>query len=185
MSLNRRKEKVPMYLGLDLSLTGTGIVVLNQDNFVLHAETVKNKVTGMERLLTIRGRVYDILHKFPPKVICVEGYAMGSRSGQAFSIGELGGVIKLLLFEEGYKPYLVPPTRLKKFIVGGGKAEKDMIMMKVFQRWGWEAADNNQSDAYGAAKLAQIIHTQNFEGLLKAQVEVINDILNPPKKKGK
>lgn len=184
MQLNRKKQAKSFYLGLDLSLTGTGIVVLDENNQVAHSETVKNKAKGMERLQIIRNRVNEVLIKFPPFCICVEGYAMGSRSGQAFSIGELGGVIKLLLFENGYNPYLVPPTRLKKFVVGGGKAEKDMIMMKVFQRWGWEASDNNTADAFSAAMLAKVLHTQNFDGLIKPQIEVIHDILTPPTRKG-
>jgi len=184
MQLNRRRSEF-YYLGFDLSLTGTGVVVLNSHGEVCYVETLKNKLRGMERLQFIRDHTAKILRLFPPETICVEGYAMGSRSGQAFSIGELGGVIKLMLYESDVTPYLVPPTRLKKFIVGGGKAEKDLIMMKVFQRWGWEAGDNNQADAYGLAKLAQTLHTQKFESLNKAQLEVVHDILNPPEKKGK
>jgi Holliday junction resolvasome RuvABC endonuclease subunit len=179
--IRRQKDN---YLGLDLSLTGTGVVVLNAEDRVEYAATLKSKLKGMERLLFIRNIVEDTIIKWNPKLICVEGYSMGSSAGQAFSIGELGGVIKLLLHEMQHYPYLIPPTRLKKFITGGGKAEKDMIMMKVFQRWGWEAGDNNQSDSYGLAKIAQALG--GAMGVLnKAQQEVIQDILHPPEKKGK
>jgi len=182
MALMRRTAN-GVFVGLDLSLTGTGVVVLDNECSVLCAETLKNKLRGMERLAYLREEIHSVVRKYPSAVYCIEGYAMGSRSGQAFSIGELGGVIKLLLHTENIIPHLVPPTRLKKFIVGGGRAEKDMILMKVFQRWGWEAKDNNQADAYGLARIAYGL--TNPDGHNKAQIEVLNDILNPPEPKKK
>lgn len=183
MALLRRQTKYN-YLGLDLSLTGTGVVVLNDRGEVEYSETLKNNLRGMERLQFIQDKIEKTLNKWKPYIICIEGYSMGSRSGQAFSIGELGGVIKLMLYKMKYDPYLIPPTRLKKFIVGGGKAEKDMIMMKVLQRWGWEPSDNNVADAYGLAKIAESLN-KTCNDLNKAQLEVIQDVLNPPVKKGK
>jgi crossover junction endodeoxyribonuclease RuvC len=187
VEIKRRNKEPLFYMGLDLSLTGTGVIVLNSDNEVEMNKTLKSKLKGMARLYHIREEIKFSVELWKPKVICIEGYSMGSRAGQAFSIGELGGVIKLMFFEKDYVPYLVPPTRLKKFITGGGKAEKDMILMKVFQRWGFEAADNNQADAYGLAKIAKELKAPESESLNKAQLEVIHDILNPPepKKKGK
>lgn len=184
MLLQRRSTMPVESVGLDLSLTGTGVVVLSHDNEVLLAETLKNKLRGMERLEFIRNKITDVIDDYPDATYCVENYAMGSRAGQAFSIGELGGVIKLLLFERGIIPYLVPPTRLKKFITGGGKAEKDMIMMLVYKRWGWEASDNNTADAYSLSKLGQNLITPSSD-LNKAQLEVIRGILNPPELKKK
>lgn len=81
---------------------------------------------------------------------------MGSRAGQAFSIGELGGVIKLMLHMNKIPYTDVPPTVLKKFVTGKGTAMKDDIMLHVYKKWGWTAPDNNQADAYGLARMAWV-----------------------------
>lgn len=169
-------KKGDCYLGLDLSLTGTGIVVLGDSNTALHAEVLKNKLRGEQRLLFLRDRVAEVIKEFVPAIICLEGYSMGSRIGQAFSIGELGGVIRANIYEQGFDYFAIPPTRLKKFITGGGKAEKDMIVFHVYKRWGFEAKDNNMADAYGLAQVAKSIANKG-KGLIKAQEEVIKDIL--------
>jgi len=171
--------KLDNYLGLDLSLTGTGIVVLDAAGKVIKSSTIKTQFKGMMRLTYIRNQIAGVIDLYQPKTICIEGYSMGSRAGQAFSIGELGGVIKAFLYEVGYTTYLIPPSRLKKFIVGGGRAEKDMIMMKVYKNWGWEPSDNNVADAYGLCRIAMEL-AKPSNGLNKAQQEVIHDILHPP-----
>lgn len=145
---------MPTVLGLDLSLTGTGYVVLDSTSAVLAHGTIKTKVFGMERLQIIKAEIASILSQYEPLSVCVEGYSMGSRAGQAFSIGELGGVIKLMLHMNKIPYTDVPPTVLKKFVTGKGAAMKDEIMLHVYKKWGWTAPDNNQADAYGLARMA-------------------------------
>ena len=146
------------YLGLDLSLTGTGAVVLDEEGHIKFNQTLKFKEKGMERLHKISTELNRILCKYEPEVIAIEGYSMGSRAGQAFSIGELGGVTKLLIYRSGFdEPILVAPTRLKKYITGKGNSPKDTIMMHVFKNWGFEAPDNNVADAYGLCQIALAI----------------------------
>lgn len=175
------------YLGLDLSLTGSGIVLLDKDCKVEFAITLKNKLVGMERLQYIRNEIATMVDDAEPNCICIENYAMGSHAGQAFSIGELGGVIKLMLWEKGQEPYLITPTRLKKYITGKGVAEKDQIMLSIYKNFGWEPKDNNQADAYGLAHMAYMLSFGNQETLKAFQKEVIHDTLYPneskPKKK--
>lgn len=182
MKLNRKRTNY--YVGLDLSLTGTGVVVLDQNCEVVFVKTLKNKLRGEERLSYLQSVIRAVIAKYPLATYCVEGYAMGMRSGQSFSIGELGGVIKLLLWTRGKVFNLVTPTALKKFVTGKGKAEKDMVILNVYKKWGWEAADNNQADAYVLAQIAKEIDSPS-DNLAKYQEEVIEVILNPPVKKGK
>jgi len=182
--IKRRRGEI--FIGLDLSLTGTGIIVLNESKELLFSDTLKNKLRGMERLDYIRGKVSDVIHKFPGSHFCIENYAMGIRAGQSFSIGELGGVIKLMLFDFEITPSLITPTQLKKFVTGKGAADKSMIMLSVYKRWGFDPPDDNQADAYGLAKIAKELYSMSAD-LTKPQLEVIENIINPPvkKKKGK
>lgn len=173
------------YMGLDLSLTGTGIVVIDENSEVVVSETIKNDMRGMQRLEYIKSKVSYRVGNCDPVVICIEDYAMGIRVGQTFSIGELGGVIKLYLYGVHKDPVLVSPTKLKKFVTGKGVADKDIMMMYVFKNFGFEAPDNNQADAYGLAKMAQILDTEDYTGLTKLQIEAVYETLNPPDKKKK
>ncbi len=182
MSLIKRKVKT--FIGFDLSLTGTAIVVLNKNKEILFSTTLKNKLRGMERLDFIRREVSDVVDKFPNSKYCIENYAMGIRAGQSFSIGELGGVIKLLLHDFQIKPILIAPTQLKKFIIGKGVGDKNIVMLAVYKKWGFEAPDDNQADAYGLARLAKELYSTGTD-LTKPQLEVIDVVLNPPVKKKK
>ena len=182
MKLKRNPNKY--YIGLDLSLTGTGIAVINQNDKIAHVETLKNKLRGEERLAYLEDAIRGTLNIYPPSLICVEGYAMGIRTGQSFSIGELGGVIKLMLWEEEKDFHIVSPTSLKKYVLGKGVGDKDMIIMNVFKRWGFEAKTSDEADAYVLARIAKDIDMPP-EDSPKYQQEVVDVILNPPVKKGK
>lgn len=166
--------------GFDLSLTGTGVVVLDANLNVVHKETLKNKLRGCERLSHIRNKLDALIVQYPPSVVCIEDYIKHLEVGQAFHIGELGGVIKTELWEREIDPVLISPTMLKKFITGKGIAEKDMVVLSVYKHFGFEADDNDQADAYGLARLAHALGTGNTYGFMMQQLEVIHTVHNPP-----
>ncbi len=173
------------FMGLDLSLAGTGIVVIDESFNVLEAITIKTKLRGIPRLNFIACEIIELIEKHSIATVAMEGYSMGSRTGQAFSIGELGGVVKWMLrYQEAITdPVIVAPTQLKKFITGKGNAPKDQIMMNVLKRWGYEASDNNVADAYGLARIGYIMGTGiiNTGELIAAQHEVITALIEKDK----
>jgi crossover junction endodeoxyribonuclease RuvC len=163
--------------GFDLSLTGTGVVVLSEKLEVLYKRTITTKLRDMERLAFIRGEIGAIVSQFKPSLACIEGYSMGSRAGQLASIGELGGVIKLLMHRNNFKYVIAAPTQVKKFVTGKGNSKKDEMMMAVFKRWGFEAKTSDEADAYGLARIALAL-TGHDVGLIQPQREVIDAIQN-------
>lgn len=171
-------------MGLDLSLTGSGVVVIERTGQVLFSRTITSRLTDMERLAFIRGEIGEVLSKYSPMLTCIEGYSMGSRSGQLASIGELGGVIKLLLHRNKFRYTIVAPTQLKKFVTGKGSAMKDEIMMHVYKRWGYEAKDNNTADAYGLSRIALALEGEDNK-LIAPQKEVIRALVTPLRRKSK
>lgn len=159
-------------IGLDLSLTGTGVVVLDEYGSVRYAATLASKLRDMARLEYIRDVIGGALSKYEPRFACIEGYSMGSQAGQLASIGELGGVIKLLMYRNGFLYQIVAPTQLKKFATGKGNGAKDEVMLHVFKRWGYEAKDNNQADAFVLARIALTMEMKLMD-LTVPQQEVI------------
>ena len=122
------------FMGLDLSLTSTGYSCDGDKGAI----AVKKK--GVERLAAIRDEVMLICREHRPDVVLVEGYAYSSRAGQAHSIGELGGVIRLALYENNYIFIEIPPACRAKFATGRGNASKSEVVSAISARTGlvWE-----------------------------------------------
>lgn len=69
-------------------------------------------------LSILSGLTSDKIH------IMIEDYSFGSK-GKVFHIAENCGLLKYLLYKNGYKFSTVPPTVVKKFATGKGNAKKE------------------------------------------------------------
>ena len=119
------------------------------------------KKKGTPRLKELAYQLNWALDKHgAPKVAVIEGYSFGS-GGKMCHIGEWGGVLRLELMKRGItKIWSVPPSTLKKFVIGHakpGKSGKDVMLLKTFQRWGADFDDHDLSDAYGLAHAGYIL----------------------------
>ena len=153
-------------IGLDLSLNGAAICLARGDATrkmneeggpdVEHASfTLGEDYRGIDR-------VHRIMEAFEswywarvtvghtaPRVAVIEGYGFSSQ--HAHSLGEIGGCVKRWLWQQRIPFIIVPPTTLKKFISGAGNSEKNVMMKKIYQRWGFDVDDDNRCDAYSCA----------------------------------
>jgi Holliday junction resolvasome RuvABC endonuclease subunit len=78
--------------------------------------------------------------------VIIEGYSFASRNSQAHAIGELGGVVRLCLWNLRI-PYIeVPPTCRAKFATGKGNAGKNEVMSAVSARTGIVWAGSGADD---------------------------------------
>lgn len=138
----------PSILGLDLSLTATGIGHPAGEVEVVNPAKIVKGIDGMGRIELIRERIAEIITKHVlVELVVIEGYSYGSHLAYAREIGELGGVIRNHLYQERV-PYIdVPPNTLKKIATGNGKATKYQVMQAAAKRLGYEGADDNESDA--------------------------------------
>lgn len=173
-------------IGIDPSLTSTGVVVL-RDEEVLMCETLPNQPSLylVERVAKILHRVEQVVklnYKRYPKesiVIALEGFSYGSKGRSVFDIGYLGWRIRELLInmESSFKIkwLLVPPSNLKKYASGKGNCKKEIVIMNVFKRWNQEFEDNNQADAYVLARVAKSYFYPE-EDLLEFQKESMEGV---------
>ena len=146
-------------LGLDLSLRSTGwaIAFLDKEGKIKikrYGVIVPKDLKEVKRLSFIERELWKIYLKYNPRVAYIEGYAyMQKRASLAFSIGELGGIAKRFLFEQGIKFKIIQPTTLKKEFVGYGRAEKELMIKEAKRRTGLklnkvtEGLRNNVADA--------------------------------------
>jgi hypothetical protein len=137
-------------VGVDLSLTATGIAC------ECGTSVVKPARRGMERLADIRASVLahargfcvdpEDFHPVLPVLVVLEGYGFHSMKGVV--LGELGGVVRLALWENGFPFVDVPPAVLKKFATGKGNVGKDAMLAAAIRRFGFDGSDNNEVDAH-------------------------------------
>jgi crossover junction endodeoxyribonuclease RuvC len=145
-------------VGLDASLTGSGLVVLdNKTSNIVYVNTFRNKLDGTTRLAYLKTEICSVIQEYASKKypVFIEGYAFSFR-GCDFKLAELGGILRLAINENlGMEYQEIPPTTLKMFITGKGNAAKNIMLEQVFRKFhiGSEVLkDDNQVDAYALAK---------------------------------
>ena len=130
----------PQIMGIDPSLTATGIAL--PDGTTL---TIRSKHRGMERLADIRQVIITLAAGID--LVIIEGYSYGSGHG-AHQLGELGGTLRLALWDAAI-PYLeIAPTQRAKYATGRGNAAKNLVISELSARTGRTFPDDNQADAY-------------------------------------
>lgn len=132
-------------IGLDLSLTSTGYSIGGNTG------SITSKMNGCPRLRDIRDSLHSLVQLNDINAAAIEGYAFSARNSQAHKIGELGGVIRLLLFENNIPYVEIPPTNRAKFATGRGNAAKSEVISSVSARtglvWSGKSADD-ECDAW-------------------------------------
>jgi Holliday junction resolvasome RuvABC endonuclease subunit len=141
-----KKSKDMHILTIDQSLNGSGCIYTingiikgkwymtqyrrNLSEFGTFIDT-KN-INSYERLALIKQWFTVILSKVSKDTyMALEGYAYGG-VGKVFELGELGGLIKLMMFEQGFRFMIIPPDSAKLFGTGKGIAPKSVMVANCY-----------------------------------------------------
>lgn len=157
----------PTVVAFDLSLTSTGVADRNG------TRRITPTGTGPARLAEIRDSVLRATHvtdKFGsgpacrtctpwgssvasvkhygthPDLVVIEGYSYASPNS-AHDVGEMGGVVRLALYEAGIPFEVVSPSTIKMFAAGKGNASKDGVLLAAVRRLGYEGNSKDEADA--------------------------------------
>jgi len=159
------------FLGLDLSLTSTGIVILSKSGALLHSSAygygLKKAGTDDEikRLLDITNRIESVVSEFPIECVGIEDYAY-RRAGSGSQItrqAELTGVVKTTLYQYRLKIFVVGISQGRKITfecpVGVSNAErkegmdiKTKVMELVKTKYGLDFETTDEADAFVLAE---------------------------------
>jgi len=150
----------PTSLGIDLSTSATGLVILEAHDDappqVLFDQEVNppKGLLGMAAKKAIVTEVMLTIHAWKPTIICLEGYSLNLKNKSSIvPLIEIGGILRFLMHLDGFA-WLAPTAgELKKFATGSGNSPKDVVMMHVFKRFGYEARTNNLADAFACAAI--------------------------------
>jgi len=146
---------MPIVMGLDLSLTATGVVAVDDNWRIVERRLITStpKEENTPRLTKIAISIMLSVGKIRPDLVTIEGPAFGiSKTTSIFQLGELAGIVKRDLFTTNFPFIIVPPSQLKKFVTGKGNAKKDLMLLAVHKKYGEDFEDDNLCDAYVLAR---------------------------------
>lgn len=122
-------------MGIDQSLTKTGIVIL-EDNEVLHHEIIITDKTSLDTYHDILSRAKFIANSIVELDLeynvdhwILEGLSFGSNGAATRNLAILFAIICNHMSE--VNPKTVAPTTLKKFATGSGAASKDRMVEAI------------------------------------------------------
>lgn len=112
-------------LSIDPSLSSTGYAVFNNNSYI-ESGVVKTKIKNtscnvcmIERVYEIKCQILDLIHKYEGfNYVIIEGYSYTTNSQASSGLHELGGILKLMLYEYNSKLVIIPPNVAKKYLEG-------------------------------------------------------------------
>lgn len=146
-------------IGIDPSLVHTGLCRLTEGKIKDKKSdllAIKSKAEGTSiasrfpRMHKIVEQVIDFCIEKKPDLLVIEGYAFRAK-GRVFDLGEFGGLLREALLSINTPIIEIEPTKLKKFITGKGRCEKEEMMVEVFKRYKLDFDDDNLCDAFSLA----------------------------------
>ena len=148
----------PKFVGLDLSYSGTGLIVLDNIGEILEQKLISTnpKDDTEDRLIQIENEIKFIPNIVGLKVVFVEGPSYSSRGDQMLQMGALNIFIRIFFRKNNVNYRVIAPQTLKKWVAKTGRAAKEMMLLHIYKRWGIEFENNNLADAYGLARMAQV-----------------------------
>lgn len=166
-----------VFLGVDQSLNGTGLCLLDGNGQPLKLETVDpGGLRRGARLSYIKRHLESLLETGKVVAACREGYSYGS-AGRVFELGEVGGLVELFFYEQEIDLQIVAPTALKKFATGNSSASKEM-MMRVAENSGASVRSDDEADAFFLSRVAFHLHTGTTPDT-RAAMEVLKQLRSP------
>lgn len=167
-----------LVLGLDVSTTASGAVVVRaveERPYRLEgAVTVKRRGSaGLDGLCEMAEAIRDLTKGYPLDRVGLEDvFAFGVRQQEgeteaqaarraqaqrsvALELARQGAMVEYLLWRRGLRPERWFPASWRKVALGAN-CPKSAVQLRIYQRYGFDAADEHQAMAFGIAAATAI-----------------------------
>lgn len=179
----RKAGDAAAIIGIDQSATGTAAVALDAGGKLLgvlfwadtktsakllaargalppRAVKAGDEAGRTARLEELRVRLGGFLSEWTPEYAALEDYAL-ARMAYSHHLGEVGAVVRLLLWARGIPFRVYDVQAVKMFATGNGNAEKAEVVLACRDRWDLNflefgkttGAGGNVADAYVIAQM--------------------------------
>lgn len=118
------------YLGVDPSLTNTGVVVIKEEYgeyFLIEHHLIKTKPSQDCRLLYISTGLKKICKPFQLEKVFIEYPLVNCNSKTSIALSQAVGAIALTLEGMDLELIYLMPSEVKKVITGKGNGDKDLM----------------------------------------------------------
>lgn len=152
-----------MYCGLDVSLRGTGVCILDENGEVSYENIIR---TFPKDQLEYRfAYIMDELHVVvtsKPKMVFIEDLSYGSKGRGAYQLSGIHYMVRtFILYANDMEFEVIQPTVLKQYITGKGNSNKEMMIECVNKKYGKcyrynktkSKSEDDLADAYGLARM--------------------------------
>lgn len=146
-------------IGIDLSLTGTGLADLsvdkgrfdNVETYGTKGKRGDNYKRRGDRLREMADYIYSWATAGPvdPALVVIEGPSLGNRQGSQFDRSGLWWLVVDQFMQNGIDVLVVPPKTRAKYATGNGNSGKDVVVAHVIEQYGhlWEGYVRNDNEA--------------------------------------
>lgn len=140
-------------VGLDVSLTATGVARVDTDSGHVRVRTLSSgSRRGHARLEWIRQEILEELRG--ADFAGIEGFAFMARSANADEIYGLGHLVRHAVWLRRVPYAIVPPASLKLYVTGDGNSDKTPLWRELAKSFSHvDVGDDNQADALGIATM--------------------------------
>lgn len=147
------------FVGLDVSFN-TGLIILSEQSTVLNEKLISCPSSECieSRILFITDKILKEMQDYTPFSIALEGLSFASSGRSTLDLAGLNFYVRLKFYTSSFNYIIVPPNTLKKFITGSGKCKKNLMLLKVYKKFGVEFSDDNLCDAYALAKYCEKLY---------------------------
>ena len=143
-------------LGLDLSLTSTGIVLVDENGSIA-VRRLQPKIRGLDRLdfiaQTVATTTSPVLG-YGVGLVVLEGPAFGAKGSAYHQLAGLWWLVRHRLWNLEIPVAEASPSEVKKYATGKGNAGKDEVLAAAVRRFPDIAADQLNNDIADALWLA-------------------------------
>lgn len=146
-----------IYIGIDPSLSGAGVVVLDEKGDIKIQKLISTKPKDQieKRMNVILNEIEKTIDNENYNIVYIEGLSFGSKGQAMLELAGLHYVITQMLYNtENLRFKEIPPGTLKKFVTGKGNAKKNLMLLNTYKKFGVEFQDDNLCDAFCLAKKA-------------------------------
>lgn len=136
----------PLVIGLDLSLTSTGVAGEGW------SDKIRTKTRGDARIKILQCAIADYIKAADLVVMEGPSYGHGALAGHEDMAG-LRVIVRQYCYRHHIPYGVMPPSSLKLYAAGYGKAEKGAVRSAIAERYGHlteGAARYDEADAYAA-----------------------------------
>ena len=150
-------KQTKLFVGLDPSIRGTGIIVLDQTGEIIEEKLFDCKdPNGIveKELINYEKEINFITNMVNRQAVYMEGPAYQATGQRILQMGAIHFMTRVLFFKNKVNFKVIAPGTLKKFVTGKGNTKQDLMLLTTYKKWGVEFENDNLCDAYGLARMA-------------------------------